>query len=300
MPQVNGGCQVAPVEDAPARDDSEAVRILRRLDVRTGPTGCGVGTGANVGLVLDVETTGLDVDRDAIIELAVRRFRYDDDGVITHIDQPYDWVEDPGHAIPPEIATLTGLKDSDVVGRIIDADKATRLLRSATFVIAHNSRFDRRWVERRLEDAQGLDWACSMEQIDWRGHGFDGRGLGYLLCQTGWFHDGHRAGADVDAAIQLLQHRFDDGRTALSTLIERATRPSWVVRAVGAAFEVKDLLRARGYRWDAARKAWWTEVADDDRMREEFWLAGHVYTMSANPKALGPTFTEVSPATRFL
>lgn len=295
MSFLNGGCDVAPLVE-----ESEDVRILRRIDVRNGPTDEGADKGRNVAIVLDVETTGLDFERDAVIELAARRFRYDDNGVITHVDRSYEWVEDPGKAISPEIAALTGLSNSDVIGRFIDGDSATRLLQSASIIIAHHSRFDRRWVERRLEDACGLAWACSMEQIDWNARGFDGRSLGFLLCQTGWFHNGHRARADVDAVIQLLRHRFDDGRTALSVLLERTAAPSWVVRAVGADFSVKDTLRSRGYRWDAARKVWWTEIQDDDRMREEFWLAANIYTSAANPKALGPMFEEINATTRFL
>lgn len=289
----NVGCEVAPAD----HNDS-SVRILHRLDVQEGPTGEGAGKGPHVGLVLDVETTGLDFERDAVIELAMRRFRYDDQGVITHIDRAYEWTEDPGKPIPPEIAMLTGLRDEDVAGQFIDDEAAVRLLRSATIVIAHHSRFDRRWVERRLEGAQGLAWACTMEQVDWRSRGFDGRSLGFLLCQAGWFHDGHRAGADVDAVIQLLRHPFEDGRTALADLLESSASPSWVVRAVGADFSVKDLLRSRGYRWDPVRKTWWTDVTDDERGREEFWLAANVYSTSA--RALGPTFEEISATTRFL
>jgi DNA polymerase-3 subunit epsilon len=117
--------------------------------------------------------------------------------------------------------------------------------------------------------------------------------------QAGWFHEGHRAVADVDAVIQLLRHRFEDGRTALSVLSDKAAQPSWIIRAVGADFSVKDQLRARGYRWDAGRKVWWREVPDQERTREEFWLAANVYSGHANPKAMGPTFEEVSAFTRF-
>lgn len=284
--------------NAPREVETELVRVLHRLDVREGPTGEGVGKGRHVGAVLDVETTGLDFERDTIVQLAVRRFRHDDQGLITHIDRSYEWVEDPGRPIPPEIAALTGLRDEDVAGRIIDEDSATRLLRSASIVVAHHSRFDRRWVERRLENAAGLNWACSMEQVDWRGQGFDGRSLGFLLCQTGWFHEGHRASTDVDAVIQLLRYRFGGGRTALADLLQRAARPSWIVRAIGADFSVKDLLRSRGYRWDAVRKVWWLEVADEDRTGEELWLAANVYSSSA--RALGPSLEEISATTRFL
>lgn len=278
----------------------EDCRILRRVDVREGPTGEGNQADAPfIGIVIDLETTGLLHDADRIIELALRRFRYDRNGVITNIDIPYSWLEDPGKPIPPEITRLTGLTDNDVKGQFIDDQDAARLLGTGTLIIAHHSRFDRAWIEARLPEAAGLAWACSMEDIDWRAQGLEGGKLGFLLTQAGWFHDGHRAVADVDAVIQLLRHRFEDGRTALSVLIEKAAQPSWIIRAVGADFSVKDLLRARGYRWDADRKVWWREVADEDRTREEFWLAANVYGMHANPKAMGPTFDEVTAFTRF-
>ena len=281
----------------PAMNDC---RILRRVEVREGPTGEGNQADAPfVGIAIDVETTGLLHTDDRIIELALRRFRYDRNGVITNIDIPYSWLEDPGRPIPPEIVRLTGLTDGEVKGQFINDHDAARLLGTGTLIIAHHSRFDRPWVESRLPAAAGLAWACSMEGIDWREQGLEGGKLGFLLMQAGWFHDGHRAGADVDAVIQLLRHRFEDGRTALSVLTEKAAQPSWIIRAVGADFSVKDLLRARGYRWDAERKVWWREVADEDRTREEFWLAANVYAMHANPKAMGPTFEEVTAFTRF-
>jgi hypothetical protein len=92
--------------------------------------------------------------------------------------------------------------------------------------------------------------ACwSMRQVDWRARGFDGRVLGYLLLQHGYYHCGHRASADVDALIQMLRHECPGGRTALPEMIDTGSRPTWIVRARGAHFDVKDQLRARGYRW---------------------------------------------------
>jgi DNA polymerase-3 subunit epsilon len=137
-----------------------------------------------------------------------------------------------------------------------------------------------------------MAWACSCREIDWAARGFDGKGLGWLLSQAGQFHEGHRAADDVDALIAMLRHRDQDGITALAELIANAGTPGWIVRAIGAAFEVKDRLKARGYRWDAAARVWMREVRDCDRMAEEFWLAAHVYDPGARPRALGPTFEE--------
>jgi DNA polymerase-3 subunit epsilon len=278
------------------------VRVLHPLRLHEGPTGEGAGRGLHVGVGIDVETTGLDVDTGKIIQLAIRRFRYDADGVITHVDEPFEWLEDPGEPLHPDISALTGLTDADLAGREIDEGEATRLLRSASFVVAWNSSFDRAWVERRLQDAAGLNWCCSMRQVDWRRRGFDGRTLGYVLLQNGYYFCGHRASADVDAMLQMLRHEDMDGRTALSEMIETGAKPSWIVRARGAHFDLKDQLRARGYRWDAApnRKTWWREVADADLVPEQFWLAAHVYCADARPQKLCPEIVRVTPRTRFL
>lgn len=278
------------------------VRVLHPLRLPEGPTGEGSGRGPYVGVALDVETTGLDFRTGKVVELAARRFRYGDDGVITDVDRSYEWREDPGEPLDEDIKALTRLTDADLAGREIDEDEATRLIRSASFVVAHNSSFDRSWIEKRLPDAAGLAWCCSMRQVDWRSRGFDGRVLGYLLLQNGFYHCGHRASADVDALIQMLRHRDADGRTALSEMVATGAKPTWIVRARGAHFDRKDDLRARGYRWDAAegRKCWWREVPDGDRLGEEFWLAANVYSVDARPQKLGPEIVRVTPRSRFI
>lgn len=284
-----------------AIEGSDDYRLLRRLELKSGRTGVGSSEDTVVGVVVDVETTGIGLD-DAIIELALRRFRFDRDGIMVAIDEPHAWLEDPGRELPADIARLTGITEPDLAGRTIDEDAAVRLLRSAQFVVAHNASFDRPHVERRLPAAAGMPWACSCHDVDWRGLGFEGgRSLGWLLDQIGFFHGAHRAADDVDATIALLRHELPSGRTVLTEMLERARAPSWRFRAIGAAFEVKDLLRARGYRWDADAepKAWWRDVPDAEREAEEWWLARHVYSAEARPRALGPRIDQVTWRERY-
>ena len=273
------------VADGGAEGD---VRVLRRLEVSEGFTGEGVDEGASVCAVVDVETTGLDLQGDAMIQFAMRRIRFDADGVITRIGASHSFLEDPGRPIPPEITRLTGISDADVAGRAFPDAGIERALGNVTIVAAHNAAFDRKWIERRFPAAAGLPWACSMDDVPWQRLGYDGRKLGFLGVQCGFFYDAHRADVDVDAVVALLGHRFDDGRTALSVMMENARADTWRVRAVGAAFEVKDRLRARGYRWDASGRVWAKELRDDERLGEEFWLAANVYSDEARPRALQP------------
>ncbi len=274
-----------------AQGDADGdVRVLRRLHVKEGFTGQGVDEGAYVCVVVDVETTGLDHQNDALIQFAMRRFRFDADGEITRIGKSFAWYEDPGRQILPEITMLTGIMDADVAGRRFPDGEIVWALTHATIVVAHHADFDRKWIERRFPDAAGLAWACSMADVPWERHGFDGRKLGFLGMQAGFFYDAHRAEVDVDAVVALLGHRFEDGRTAMSVMMENAHADSWFVRAWGAAFEVKDRLRARGYRWNPDEKVWGKEVRDEDRQSEEFWLAANIYTAEARPRAMQPAF----------
>jgi DNA polymerase-3 subunit epsilon len=277
---------------------ADDVRILRRLDVREGLTGVGGKVDTGIGIIVDCETTGIG-DDDVIVEIALRRVRHDPNGVIVKVDRSYSWLEDPGAPLPEDIVRLTGLTDDDLRGQSIDEDAVRRLLTSADWVCAHNAFFDRGMFERRIEGIDDLAWTCSCNDIDWRSRGFDGRSLGWLLAQVGFYHGAHRATDDVDAVVALLSHEFASGGTALGEMLERARAPSWRFRAVGAAFELKDALRARNYRWDARTRTWWREVPDSRRTEEEWWLAGNVYAVDANPKALGPAIERVTWRERY-
>jgi DNA polymerase III subunit epsilon len=230
-----------------------------------------------VGVAVDVETTGLDHDRDHIIELAVQRFRFDELGRVTQIGQARVWREDPGVPIDARITMLTGLTPEDLAAQTIDETAAIDILGSADIIVAHNAAFDRPFVDRRLPALCGRPWACSMSEIDWLELGFDGRALGHLVAQCGWFYEGHRAENDILALIHLLAHSLPDGDTILSRLMIRSALLRYRINAVDSPFGAKDALKARGYRWDAALRFWWTTVPAEELESENAWLGTDVY-----------------------
>ncbi len=259
-------------------------RVLRRMTPMERAEVEGVRSDMLMGVAIDCETSGVDHDRDVIIELALRRFWADADGRIVLTGRPRSWLQDPGRPLSPEIVRLTGLDDAKLRGRsIVDAEAET-LINDADFVVAHNASFDRPFVERRLPGCAGRPWVCSLREMDWRAAGFEGGRLGDLLGQMGLFFAAHRAGDDVTALLHLLDHPVDGTRTVLRRLVDTASRPTFRIVATDAPFEAKDALKTRSYRWDASARIWSREVAHEARDAEVEWLTERIYGGRREPE----------------
>lgn len=244
--------------------------------------------------VVDVETTGLDIERDRIIELAIRRIRHDAEGRVHRLDRLHVWREDPGVPIPEAVSRITGIRDADVAGTRIPDEKVVGLLSTCERIVAHHAAFDRPHLERRLPSIADKAWGCSLLDIDWPSTGLEGRSLGWIAAQCGWFFDAHRAAGDVDALVTILRHAPPGAATLLSSLLEGMDRDGWRVVAEGAPFASKDALKARGYRWHAGLGAWWREIRHDELDAERGWLATAAYIPGAGARASGPRVDRVT------
>ncbi len=257
-------------------------RVLRRVPEVSRYATEAPATAVRRGLIVDVETTGLDSARDKIIELAVLPFDFSSEGCLYAVHEGYAGFEDPGEPLPELVTRLTGITDDDVRGQQLDAESVAGLAEEAALVIAHNAAFDRRFMERRFPAFVDTPWGCSKEQVPWAEEGLRSRSLDYLLYRFGWFFDGHRAMNDCRATLHLLSRDLPmSGRPALAVLLQTARRRSWCLRALESRIELKDRLKARGYRWsngeDGKPKTWYREVDEADLAAEERFLVDEIY-----------------------
>jgi DNA polymerase-3 subunit epsilon len=169
-----------------------------------------------------------------------------------------------------------------VRGQRIDAASVEEFVRDANIVIAHNAAFDRKFAERYWPLFAKTNWACSMAQVEWRHHGFAGANLGYLLVGWGLFHNAHRALDDCHALLEVLARPLPrTSGTSLAALLARARKPSFRVWAENSPFDLKDVLKARRYRWsdgsDGSPRSWYIDVAEDERAAEIAFLRSEIY-----------------------
>jgi len=171
MNNVNRG---GPRDDEePTGDNFRTLRRIARLD-EWPAMGDPTRPGLTIAMV-DVETEGLDAETDQIIEIAAALVQTDTDGHITRIIDKAYGLQDPGRPLSPKITQLTGLDDRKLEGRAIDIEKMTAFLSRADAVLAHGARFDAGFCRRLLPGIAHLPWICSLSDVDWREHGYDGR-----------------------------------------------------------------------------------------------------------------------------
>lgn len=254
-------------------------RIIRRISPRAAFAE-NDGRALSKGVVVDTETTGINPDKDAIIELGMVLFEFDPEtGKAYRVLESFDQLEDPGFPVPPDSTAVHGITDEMVAGKRIDDARVGRFLEGVSLVVAHNSKFDRVFLEKRLPIFESLPWGCSFAQVGWNGEGIGSAKLDYIAYQYGFFYGAHRAEEDCFALLEILQQRLPKSdELVLKSILNSLGLKSYTVYATGSPFETKDTLKARGYRWDGDKKCWHNTLTGDDAIKAEVaWLKSNIY-----------------------
>lgn len=274
--QAPGPEQIRQVSDWLAQAN---YKVIRPLEIRSaycdGPAPEKLITVA----VLDTETTGISPARDKVIELGIVFVEICPlTGQAYRITQVFNELEDPGMPIPEESTKVHHITDEMVAGKRIDDAEVESLLASVSLIVAHNAGFDRVFVEQRFPIFASKPWACSFQQIPWSEEGFGSAKLEFLAYQCGFHYTGHRASTDCYALLEVLQQTLPvSNKKAMQVLLENARQPDVRVSALGSPFESKDLLRERGYRWNAEQRVWAKNVPSTRLDEEAAWLKTFVY-----------------------
>ena len=201
-------------------------------------------------VALDLETTGLESDRDAIIEIGAIKFKGE------RIEGEFQQLINPGRSIPRNISELTGITDAMVT----NAPRLNQVLpKLEAFVgeataLGHNVQFDLGFLRAKgiLKHNEQLDTyplaAVLLPTAARYNLGALGKELGILLPAT------HRALDDCRVTVAVYQALM---RYALTLPLELLAEISNVGQDLdwGANQFFEDVLRARSKETVAAKKA---------------------------------------------
>jgi DNA polymerase III subunit epsilon len=176
-----------------------------------------VSNNEKLGLLLDVETTGLGPDSDEIIELALKLFSYrTDTGEILDIKDEDSFLREPISRSAKNnydrAFRIHGISYDTVRGKSFHDAKIIKYFSLTDAAIAHNASFDRSFLYRMYPEINELNWYCTMRSIPWKAYGFPNSKLLTLLqhhkitkFQT------HRAMDDITYLMELLKKTNPNG-----------------------------------------------------------------------------------------
>ena len=247
-----------------------------------------------VAAILDVETTGLNHQKDEIIQIAIRPFFVSPTtGEVSGMKKTIVAMQQPSISLPKIITEITGFVDEDLEGQSIPWAKVANVLERCQFIIAHNASFDRKWVELALRN-NGLSvpedaiWGCSMTQVDWTGIVRCSKALEVLCAWHGFYYDSHNAESDVDATLHLLRRNH-----YMKELLGNAVAPDYHVFAAGSLREENVILKQGRYRWNPDLTCWWKATNNQEAAERECrWLTD-------NLSKVEPQYFEIEPKHRF-
>lgn len=178
-----------------------------------------------LGLLVDVETTGLGPTTDEVIELALKLFSYrTDTGEIIEIIEEDSFLREPlsktalrnydrayrVHGIPYEMVKGKNFLDGKIKTYFHRADS----------VFAHNASFDRSFLFHMYPEVNDLKWYCTMRNIPWKNYGFpNGKLLTLLEAHDITNYQTHRAMDDITYLMELLKKSSPNGNLYLQEVL---------------------------------------------------------------------------------
>lgn len=242
-----------------------------------------------VALIIDVETSGLDHNVHEIIELGFIKARIDiDTGLICEIISKFSALQEPSKPIEEQITKVTGLTNEELKGKRIDWDEVDKEIQGCDFVIAHNGKFDRPFIEKKIKSLRNISWACSLKGVPWDSWGFPRHNQENLCEFHGFYYIGHRAINDVEALAELLQNKAPESdKTYFHILIESLSLVEFLIVVKNTSFDSKALFNELEFSWEGQNKIWhklYPKIEDADLVEKRLKESLAKYKMATVEK----------------
>jgi DNA polymerase III subunit epsilon len=181
-----------------------------------------------LGLLLDVETTGLGPTTDEVIELALKLFSYrTDTGEIVDVLEEDSFLREPVSRSAlnnyDRAYQVHGIPFESVRGKSFYDVKIKTYFHRADSVFAHNASFDRSFLYHMYPEVNDLKWYCTMRNVPWKNYGFpNGKLLTLLQMHNITNYQTHRAMDDITYLMELLKKKSPNGNLYLQEVLEKS------------------------------------------------------------------------------
>ena len=220
----------------------------------------------NIGkiLILDTETTGLDEDKDEVIEIGCILFDVSSRSVLSQASFLFPVNSNEAeyvNGIPAEVTNISQPWEDGLIFFL-------KLVETSDFIVSHNVEFDRKWFGKGRLPKLDKKWICTLEDINWsfikslksRPSVTD---LALSFSIPVW--NLHRALSDCFYISEVFKKCKN-----LEELLIKATEPRYLYKAL-VSYEDRSLAKNAGFRWNSpVQGAWSRKLTADEANRLEF------------------------------
>ena len=201
-------------------------------------------------LILDTETTGLDENKDEIIEIGCILFNVHSKSVLSQISFLLPVVSNKAEHINGISAEISNIEQPWEEG----LNFFLKLVECSDFIVAHNVEFDKKWFGKGRLPKLDKKWICSLEDINWsfqknlkqRPSVSD---LALSFSIPVWKL--HRALSDCFYISEVFKKCEN-----LEELLIKATEPKFLYKAL-VNYEDRSLAKKAGFQWNNPAKGVW-------------------------------------------
>ena len=203
-------------------------------------------------LIIDTETTGLDENKDEVIEIGCILFHVSSRSVLSQVSFLFPVRNNEAEYVNGISAEVTNIDQPWQDG----LNFFLKLVDYSDLIVAHNVEFDRKWFGKGRLPKLEKNWICSLEDINWtfqkslksRPSVTD---LALSFSIPVW--NLHRALSDCFYISEVFK-KCDN----LEELLLKATEPRFLYKAL-VSYEERYLAKNAGFRWNTPVEGSWSK-----------------------------------------
>lgn len=214
--------------------------------------------------ILDLETTGLDLTQNQVIEVGAILYSVKHQTVLQQASTLFPVKENPQeHTNKIKAEATKSFNPFEIEYNYKWLDD---MVFQSDYLIAHNADFDKQWLITKGHNYSyrpyEKNWLCTLNDFIWPHNSKPSNLINTALNHGIGVTKAHRALSDCQLIAELFD-RTEDLQGLFERAIARSNEPRYVVFAQ-VSFEQKDLAKNAGFYWNPDGKLWTKELRESD------------------------------------
>jgi DNA polymerase-3 subunit epsilon len=200
--------------------------------------------------IIDVETTGLDVETDRVIEIGAILYSVDSRCSLQYISSLFPCAENKAeHINKIKVSACSDPHVKESTNQVLNLLR--EMISISDYLVAHNAGFDKKWLKNL---GQGKDWLCTYDDFVWPNNPAPSNLVTTCLNHGIGVLSVHRAISDCQMISQLFD-RMTNLPELVDQAISRSQEPKINLIAT-ISYDDRDFAKEQGFRWDNTIKKW--------------------------------------------